>query len=182
MNGRIRERRMSKLAKLLSVVAFLSLCVVLLGNCQALGTSVVQANFELGGSAGIIMLPDASLSSLTTFGISGGTFVLPGVEIGLAFSRAGISFLGVELASISLLDGFACVDLMPAQRFGVLLRLGGTYILAEALGEGAGGFAALVGLGLRISPIDMLDLVAQCNVRLRNGLMGTVEAGIRVRF
>jgi hypothetical protein len=173
---------MRLIVKVFPVALLLGFCLVLPSYGQTAVSPVVQSSFELGGFAGMIILPDASLSSLTTFGIRGGAFVTPRIEVGMAFSRAGISFLGVQLASINLFDGFASVDLMPTRQFGVLLRLGGSYILAEALGEGAGGFALLAGFGLRISPLDMIDFVAQYNARLRNGLLSTIEAGIRIRF
>jgi len=172
---------MNRVAKLLSVVAFLSFFLVLPSYGQA-SDAAVQSNIELGGFAGMLFFSDSDLPSFATFGIAGGAYISPGVEIGLAYSRAGISFFGIELMSINLFDAFVSVDLSPAERFGILLRLGGSYLQVNALGEGIGGMVALAGLGLRISPIDMMDVFAQYSARFKNGLISTIEAGIRVRF
>jgi len=128
---------MNRVAKLLSVVAFLSFFLVLPSYGQA-SDAAVQSNIELGGFAGMLFFSDSDLPSFATFGIAGGAYISPGVEIGLAYSRAGISFFGIELMSINLFDAFVSVDLSPAERFGILLRLGGSYLQVNALGEGIG--------------------------------------------
>jgi len=172
---------MKKHAIYSSVVVLLVLCLAFACSGQEAG-STSESNIELGASVGMLIFSGTDIPSFTTFGINGGGYVRPGVEIGLAYSRAGISFLGIELMSINLFDGFVGVDLSPANRFGVLLRLGGSYLQANALGEGVGGMTALAGLGLRISPIDMMDIFAQYTARFRSGLLSTIEAGIKFRF
>lgn len=173
---------MSKLAIRWTVFTVLCLCVITPCLGQELGASEPQANIGLAGTIGMLFFGDTDLPSFTTFGVSGGAYLRPGVEIGIAYSRAGISFLGIELMSINLFDVYLGADLSPAERFGILLRLGGCYLQANALGEGIGGLVVLAGAGLRISPIEMVDIFALYNARFRNDLLNSIEAGIRVRF
>lgn len=173
---------MNKFAMYLSVIVLLCLYIVLPGYGQEPGPAAAHSNIELGGFAGMLLFPDSDLPSFATFGVTGGAYIRSGVEIGLAYSRAGISFFGLELMSINLFDAFVSIDLSPAKRFGVLLRLGGSYLQANALGEGVGGLLLLAGVGFRISPIEMMDLFAQYNARFKYGLISTFEAGIRFRF
>ena len=126
---------MNKIMKLLLVVALLSLCLVLPSYGQELDVPA-QSNIELGGFAGMLLFSDSTIPSLTIFGITGGAYIRPGMVIGLAYSHAGISFLSIELISINFFDAFVSVDLSPAKQFGMLLRLGGSYLQANALGEG----------------------------------------------
>lgn len=173
----MRKRGIS-LAIVISVCCFMALPVCAQEQMPNFGTSSVG----LGGSVGMLFFGDTDLPSFTTFGVSGGAYLRPGVEIGIAYSRAGISFLGIELMSINLFDVYLGADLSPAERFGILLRLGGCYLQANALGEGIGGLVVLAGAGLRLSPIEMVDIFALYNARFRNDLLNSIEAGIRVRF
>ena len=171
--------KLARSAVVVIAVLFIGLCLVLPVVGQE-GDFPDQVGIEIGASVGMLLIPD--IPSMTTFGVSGGAYIRPGVEIGLAYNHAGMSLLGIELASIDLIDGFLSVDISPKKRFGLLVRLGGSYLRSNVLGEGIGGFLLLAGLGARIAPIDMLELFAQYTARFKYGLLNAVEAGIRIRF
>jgi hypothetical protein len=130
----------------------------------------------------MFFFPESDIASMSTWGLAAAVDVGTSFEIGLAYSRASVSFLGIELMSVSLVDAYLGTDLSRDKAYGLFLHLGASYLQANALGEGLGGVLGLVGVGFRMSPISSLDLFGQYTGRFKYGLLSTFEAGAYFRF
>lgn len=99
-----------------------------------------------------------------------------------SYWHAGISFLGVSLISIDVFDVALVFDMSPAERFGFYAMGGAGFLLAGLLGEGASGILASAGLGLRVSPVEMVKVYLEYRPMIRNSILHTIQAGVSLVF
>lgn len=137
-------------------------------------------SITVGAAAGLMWFPETE--SLSTLGAAIGFSLTPPLAINVSYWHAGISFLGVSLLSVDVFDISLQVDLSHAERFGIYLAGGGSFVLAGSLGEGISGIAGSAALGLRVSPADILRVFIEYHPLIRNGLLHVIQGGISLVF
>jgi len=139
-----------------------------------------STSVQIAVATGLMWFPD--IESLSTVGGFIGFSLGPQISARLSYWHAGISFLGISLLSIDAFDLSVVFDIMAGSRFAFYATAGAGYLLAGAAGQGISGFMASAGLGLRISPDEMLDLYVEYRPLIRNGVLHTIQGGIALVF
>jgi len=119
------------------------------------------------------------------FGMLGGALdiiLTPAVSMTVGYSRAAVSFLGFEIASLWILDVATVVDITPEAMAGLYVIGGGGYMEASILGIGAGGAFLGGGVGIRVSPAGYARLFIQYKMRWIESLMNAIEGGFSIVF
>ena len=157
-----------------SLVVFALLAIVLL---PALGEEELDSSsVEVGAAFGLMWFPD--IEPLSTVGGAMGFSVTPQLSFKASYWNAGISFLGVSLISINVFDISLVLDTSPAERFGFYVVGGGGLLLAGLLGEGGSALYASAGLGLRVSPVEMVKIHLEYRALIRNSILHTIQVGV----
>jgi len=162
-------------AGIVAVLASLLLSVAAGAQIAADGSSI-----ELGMSFGLMWLED--IEPMSTVGGVVGISMTPELAIRASYWHAGISFLGISLLSVDAFDLTLVVNLSAGLRYSFYAMGGAGFLLAGALGESISGFLASAGLGLRVSPIDMLSVFVEYKPLIRNGVIHVIQAGISLAF
>jgi len=145
------------------------------------GAPAESQGIELGASFGLFFIADVELATLGGFASAE---LSDGIALKVAYSHAGVDFLGLELLGIDFLEASLLFDVAPGSPVGAYVQGGATYILMtdNLQGESIGGALFLAGAGIRLSLSDFLVLRAGYVGRFKYGVMHSAVAEVSVRF